>query len=89
MEVAEHVDARNAEGTVAAHGVAHRLSLAFQSRFAHDVTRQSDAVLVAPGTDLFTVGFHKAVGQQVLQFPADSGELALRQLPEQFRENVQ
>ena len=49
--VAEHVDAGELEGAVAAHRFAERMGLRLQRRLLHHVPGEADAVLLAPAAD--------------------------------------
>lgn len=84
MEIAQHINAGNAKAGIAAHGIAHRLGLAGQGGFTHNVAGEAEAMMDAPITDLAAIGGHKQIGYKVLEAPSDSRKLAAGQLPKKL-----
>ena len=81
---AKHIDAGNAEGTVRAHTVAERTGLGVERRLLHHMTRQGDAVLVAPLAASVGKGFCKARGNVIVIAVTRERRLAIGQIPKQL-----
>ena len=83
--VAEHIDARQLEAAVGAHGLAQSSGLALQGRLLHHVACEHQAVLSAPAAALVREGLGEALAHMIVIMVADGGH-SLRQLPEQLRD---
>ena len=82
--VAQHIDARDAEGTVRTHGLAQRAGLAQQRRLLHHVACERQVVFVAPGAAGVRERGSKPFGYVVVIVVADFGNLAAGQFPDQL-----
>ena len=87
--VAEHINARQTELAVGAHCLTECGGLGKQRRFFHHVTGHVDAVIDTPLTAVVGKGFREAVADMVMIMVARNGDFAVRQIPEQLRDEGQ
>ena len=83
---AEHIDTGDAEAAIGAHAVTDSGGLGVEGRLLHHVTRQLDAVSLAPVAAGIGKGDGEALGDVVVVVVAGQGDLPIRQIPQKLGE---
>ena len=87
--VIEHVNARQLEAAVGAHGFPERPGLRKEGGLFHHVAGQHQAVVMAPCADLVGKGLGKTLRDMVVEMIAEGGRPVVGQIPEELGQPVE
>ncbi len=87
--VTQNINPGQLKASIAAHGFPHCKGLGIQRTFGHKVAGKGNSMVFTPFAQGIRIGGCKPLCQMIMVAIAGRGNPAFRQLPEQFRQDIQ